>query len=154
MIDFNIGRTLLDFTWLSVLGILFYHFWQKRQNLIDAQDWLKAKGHITRYQLVQVGHSVWPKLEYVYHVHDKDLVGHYLFLDTAHNSPSSKYSRRIAYNAAIAFNDHSEIDVYYNPNRPEESALDVTMPTKLTTILVLIGLLIAVHVVIIAFRFI
>jgi hypothetical protein len=154
MIDLNIGRIVLDVTWLSVLLLLFYHFWQNRQTLIDAQDWLKAKGHITRYQLVQVGNSVWPKIEYVYQVHERDIIGHYLFLDTAHNSPSSKYSRRIAYNAAIAYNDNLEIDVYYNPNSPEESALDVTMPTKLTVILILIGLLIAVQVIILAFRLI
>lgn len=154
MINLNIGKAVLDVAWLSVLVGMFYHFWKNRLILIDAQDWLKAKGHITRYQLVQVGHSVWPKIEYVYQVQDRNLIGHYLFLDTTHNTPSSKYSRRIAYNAAIAYNDHLEIDVYYNPNSPDESALDVTMPTKLTAILILIGLFIVLDIVIIACRFI
>lgn len=152
MIDFNLGRTLLDISWLTVLLLLLYHFWQKRNILIEAQDWLRVKGHITRYQLVQVGHSVWPKIEYVYRVHDKDLLGHYLFLDTAHNSPSSKYSRRIAYTTAVAYNEQLEVDVYYNPNHPEQSALDVTMPIKLTVIVLVIAGLIAVHLAIIIWR--
>ena len=145
-------HTVLDVAWLTILVLIFYHFWKNRQFLMDAQGWLKAKGHITRYQFVQVGHSIWPKIEYEYCVYEQNLTGHYLFLDTAHNNPSSKYSRRIAYNAAIAYNDQSEIDVYYNPNRPEESALDVTMPFKLNAILIVNGLLITTQLVITVLR--
>lgn len=146
---FNLGRAFLDFSWLAILLMMFRHFWKNRQVLLDAQDWLKAKGHITQYKLVREGHSLWPKLEYEYLVYDQNLIGHYLFLDTAHNNPHSKYARAVAYKAALAYQDHLEIDVYYNPNRPEESALDVTMPSKLTAILVVIGMLIAVQLVLI-----
>ena len=146
------GRWILDIGWLFILFILLIHFWRDRKALQEAQSWLKAKGHITSCEWAQVGHSIWPKIEYTYQVHDKDLVGEYLFLDTSHNNPHSKYSRLIAYKAAIAFKENSEIDVYYNPNHPEQSALDVTMPTKLNVILLLISILIVIHIGIIFFR--
>jgi hypothetical protein len=145
-------QAALDIAWLTILVMVFHHFWKNRQFLIDAQGWLKAKGHITHYKLVKEGHSVWPTIEYEYCVYEQHLIGHYLFLDTAHNNPSSTYSRRIAYNAAMAYKDHLEIEVYYNPNRPEESALDVTMPTKLNAILIIIGGLVAVQLVMMVFR--
>ena len=120
--------------------------------LVRAQSWLKVKGHITRCEWVRVGHSVWPKIEYAYQVADQDLVGEYLFLDTSHNNPNSKYSRRIAYKVAVASKDNSEIDIYYNPNHPEQSALDVTIPKKLNFILLLIGVLILAQISIIIYR--
>lgn len=143
---------ILDAGWLIFLLILLRHFWLDRQQLLQAQSWLKTRGHITSCEWIEQGHSIWPKIEYTYQVHEKDLTGEYLFLDTSHNSPNSKYSRNIAYKAAVAFKENSQIDVYYNPNHPEQSALDVTMPRKLTVILVLIGALIGLHLVIIALR--
>jgi len=50
---------------------------------------------------------------------------------------------------AMAFKEETEIDVYYNPNNPEQSALDVTMPWKLNLIILLVGLFLALHVIII-----
>jgi hypothetical protein len=144
---------LLDLGWLLFLLLMFKHFWQKRQLLLPAQSWLKSKGHITNCELTQMGHIFWPKIEYTYTVYDKELTGEYLFLDTAHNNPNSKYARRIAYNAVIAFKENKEIEVYYNPNHPEQSALDVAVPIKLTFIVVMIGLLIVVHLGIIALRY-
>lgn len=135
----NAGRWLLDLGWFVFLIVLFHHFWRDRQALLQAKSWLKAKGHITHCEWTEAGHSIWPKLEYSYQVYDKELVGTYLFLDTAHNNPNSKYARRIAYEAAMAFKNHQEIDVYYNPNNPEQSALDVMMPVKLTLIIGVIG---------------
>lgn len=145
MMESNFWRWAIDLLWLIVLLGLLNHFWRSRQVLVQAQSWLKVKGHITSCQWVEEGHSIWPKIEYVYRVNDQELVGHYLFLDTAHNNPNSKYSRRMAYNAAIAFQKYSEIDIYYNPNEPEESALDVSMPIKLNVILILIGILLVFH---------
>lgn len=152
MVGINWWHIALDIMWLVVLLMMFYHFWKSRQCLLDAQGWLKAKGHITQYQLIKEGHNIWPKIEYEYCVYDQNLIGKYLFLDTAHNTPGSKYARRIAYNAAIAYQNHSEIDVYYNPNRPDESALDVTMPTKLNAILIIIGGLIVIQLIMMAYR--
>lgn len=145
MMTVNFGRIFLDLAWLSILLFLFQHFWKQRRVLLDAQGWLKAKGHVTYYKLIREGHTLWPKIEYEYCVYEKNLVGQYLFLDTAHNNPNSQYARKIAYKAALAYKDDLEIDVYYNPNKPEESALDVSMPSKLTVILSVIGLLIVLH---------
>lgn len=138
-------RWILDLGWLVVLFIVLRHFWRDRQTLLQAQSWLQVKGRITVCEWTKAGHSVWPKIEYSYQVHDKNLTGEYLFLDTAHNNPNSSYARRVAYKAAVAFKEDEEIDVYYNPNQPEQSALDVTMPKKLNVILILIGTLIVVH---------
>lgn len=151
--ELHSGRWMLDIGWLIVLLFLLNHFWRGKKALLEAQSWLKAKGHITRCEWVRVGHSVWPKIEYSYQVYDKDLVGEYLFLDTSHNNPNSKYSRLIAYKAAVAFKENAEIDIYYNPNRPEQSALDVTIPLKLNVILYSIAILVVVQIGIIIFRF-
>jgi hypothetical protein len=133
------GRWMLDLGWLLFLLFLLRHFWQKRKILLQATGWLKAKGRITIFEWTEVGHTVWPKIEYSYQVHEHDLVGEYLFLDTIHNTPNSKYARLIAYKAAVAFKKDEEIDIYYNPDHPEQSALDVSMPKKLNFILLLIG---------------
>ncbi|MGC1182399.1 DUF3592 domain-containing protein [Legionella sp.] len=142
----GIWRCVLDLGWLTVLFILLRHFWLDRQILLQAQTWLKVKGNITTCKWTQNKHNVWPKIEYSYQVHDQTMIGEYLFLDTAHNNPNSKYARNVAYKAAVAFKENKEIDVYYNPNHPEQSALDVTMPNKLNVILILIGILIIVQI--------
>lgn len=153
MNGFHFFRWLLDLGWLSVLLLLLWHFWRIRAALVQAQSWLRVKGHVTLCEWTTMGHSIWPKIEYTYMVHDKELIGEYLFLDTSHNNPNSKYSRRIAYKAALAFKDNAAIDVYYNPNRPEQSALDVSIPLKLNIILLLIGILIVTHCTIIFLRY-
>jgi len=150
-IDYS--KWILDFFWLLFLLGLLYHFWRERRALLVTKTWLKTKGQITQCEWTKEGNSLWPKLEYTYQVHDKELVGEYLFLDTAHNNPNSRYSRRIAYKAAVAYKEHKEIEVYYNPNRPEQSALDITMPVKLTHIIALISFFLVVHLSILVFRF-
>lgn len=150
--EFNSWRWALDLGWLLFLLTLLIHFWRDRQQLAQAKSWLKTKGHVVSCEWVESGHTIWPKIEYTYHVYDKELTGEYLFLDTSHNTPNSKYSRQIAYQAAVAYKEHSEIDVYYNPNDPVQSALDVTIPHKLNLILVLISILIVLHLGIIAYR--
>ncbi len=146
------AKWVLDLGWLLFLLILLKHFWQDRKELLRTQSWLITKGHITHCEWTTIGHSVWPKIEYSYQVHERDLVGEYLFLDTAHNSPSSKYSRQVAYKAALAFKEDAEIEVFYNPNNPEQSALDITMPKKLNFIIILLGALIFLHLGIIVSR--
>lgn len=138
-------RWLLDLGWLTVLVLLFRHFWQERKSLLKAHSWLKVKGHITHCEWTTIGHSAWPKIEYAYQINEQDLVGEHLFLDTAHNNPNSKYARQVAYKVAMAFKENEEIDIFYNPNHPEQSALDVTMPKKLDIILLLIGTLFCLH---------
>ncbi len=141
----NSFKMAIELGWCIFLLFLLRHFWQSRQVLINARGWLKATGYITQCELVHAGHNVWPKIEYEYLVYEQTLIGHYLFLDTAHNNPNSKYARKIAYDAITAYNSHLEIDVYYNPNRPEESALDVSMPIKLNVILIMISILLVIQ---------
>lgn len=146
------GRWILDLAWLLFLLMVFRHFWQERRTLLQAQTWLKAKGRITDCQWTQVGSNFWPKINYSYQVYDQDLLGDHLLLDTSYHTPYSKHARRVAYHAAIAFRDQQEIAVYYNPNQPEQSALDIAMPVKLTVIIIAIGTLTLVHLVLISFR--
>lgn len=148
-----VWRLMIDLGWLFFLLLLFRHFWQDRQGLIGAKYWLITKGHITSCEWTKIGHSVWPKIEYSYQVCGKELTGEYLFLDTAHNNPNSKYSRNIAYKVAVAFKEDEDIDVYYNPSDPNQSALDVTMPIKLNIILILIGTVIVIHLGLMVWRY-
>ena len=141
----NVGHWMLDAGWLLFLLILLNHFWRDRKILIRAQSWLQVKGKITAFEWTKVGHSVWPKIEYSYQVNDQEMKGERLFLDTVYTNPNSKYSRRVAYNATVAFKEETEIDVYYDSNNPEQSALDIKMPIKLNVILMVIGLLIVLH---------
>lgn len=149
----NYSRWLLDVVWLIFLGGLFRHFWRDRQLLVQAQSWLKTPGHILSCELTSEGNHLWPKIEYQYQVYEQDLTGQHLFLDASHNNPNSAYSRRIAYKAALAFKENKAIDVYYNPNNPEQSALDVTLPRKLNIILLLISAFIALQTVVMIKQF-
>jgi len=133
------SKWIIDFIWLIFLITMFWHFWRDRYELTRTRTWLKTKGRITSCEWTEVGSRLWPKIQYTYQVYDKDLVGEYLFLDTAHNNPNSKYSRNVAYKAAMAYQENTDIEVFYNPNKPEQSALDITMPIKLTVILLLIA---------------
>lgn len=146
-------RLVLDLSWLMVLFMILRHFWCDRQILLQAQSWLKVKGHVTECEWIKSGHSIWPKIQYSYQVYEQNMIGEYLFLDTTHNNPHSKYARQIAYKAAVAYTEEREIDVYYNPNHPQQSALDVTMPKKLTIILTLLWMLIILHLGLIVWRF-
>jgi hypothetical protein len=136
---------LIDLFWLTFLLLLLRHFWRDRRLLQQTKFWLITKGHITHFAWTHEGHQLWPKIEYSYQVFDKDFIGEYLFLDTSHNNPSSRYARKIAYRAAIAFEKDEDIDVFYNPNNPEQAALDITMPRKLSLILILLVGLIILH---------
>ena len=93
-----------------------------------------------------------PKIEYVYQIGDSDFIGEYLFLDTAHNNPHSKYARKIAFRVANAYKKNEDIEVFYNPNKPEEAVLDTTIPLKLNVILGFITGFIILHLVMIMLR--
>ena len=71
-----------------------------------------------------------------------------MFIDTTHNDPNSAYARRVAYQAVDAYKKDEYIDVYYNPDRPEQAVLDRTVPRKLNLILCFIAALIMLHLVI------
>lgn len=143
---------LLDLVWLIFLLSMLRHFWRDRQLLAQTKFWLITKGHITVFEWTREGHRLWPRVEYTYQVFDQDFQGEYLFLDTAHNNPNSKYARTVAYRAAIAYENDEEIDVFYNPNNPQQAVLDITMPRKLNIIIALLVMLIILHLVVVIER--
>jgi hypothetical protein len=145
-------RGVLDLVWLFFLLFMLWHFWRARRFLAQTKFWLITKGRITRFEWTREGPRLWPKIQYTYQVFDKDFYGEYLFLDTSHNNPNSKYARKVAYRAAVAYEEDKDIDVFYNPNNPEQAVLDITIPHKLNLIIVLLVLLIILHLVVVAGR--
>jgi hypothetical protein len=138
-------RGLIDMIWLTFLLVILRHFWRERTFLKQSQSWLITKGLITQCEWTQEGTHLWPKIMYSYEVFDREFIGEHLFLDTAHNNPNSHYARQVAYRAAMAFKENREIDIYYNPNNPQQAALDLKIPKKLTLIIYLLILLITFH---------
>ncbi|MBY0377382.1 MAG: DUF3592 domain-containing protein [Gammaproteobacteria bacterium] len=136
---------MLDILWLILLLFMLWHFWRARQFLAQTQYWLIAKGRITLFEWTREGPRLWPKIQYTYQVFDHDYLGEYLFLDTSLNNPNSKYARQVAYRAAMAYEDDAEIDVFYNPNNPNQAVLDTTIPRKLNLIISLLLALIILH---------
>ncbi|STX27646.1 Protein of uncharacterised function (DUF3592) [Legionella beliardensis] len=151
--EFLSWQNIADMAWLLLLLLLLKHFWQDRQNLLKAHAWFLTKGRITRFLWTKDGYHLWPKIEYTYQVYDRDFLGEYFFLDTSHNNPNSKYSRRVAYRAAMAFEKNEDIDVFYNPSDPRQAVLDVRIPTKLNFIIFLLVCLIVVHLGVVLYRF-
>jgi hypothetical protein len=143
---------MVDQMWLIFLLFMLWYFWRERKKLAQTKDWLITKGRITVFEWTRENEQLWPKIEYSYQVFDKNFYGNYFFLDTAHNTPNSKYARKVAYRAAIAYEKNTEIDIYYNPNFPEESALDIVIPRKLNIIIWLLAVLIVFHLVVMAHR--
>ncbi|CEK09402.1 DUF3592 domain-containing protein [Legionella hackeliae] len=145
-------RWLLDLLWLAFLLALLLHFWQDRKNFLKIQSWFLTKGRITQFLWTQEGYRLWPKIEYSYRVLDQDFQGERLFPETMHINLNSKYAREVAYRAALAYEKDVDIDIYYNPYNPQEAVLDITMPRKLTLIIILLTALILFHLVIVAYR--
>lgn len=146
------GQSLLDLTWLLFLLVMLKHFWSERRILMHAHSWLIAKARITVFEWTHEGHRLWPKIQYVYQALAQEFQGEHLFLDTSHNNPNSKYARKLAYKVAMAYEHNVEIDVYYNPHNPQQSALDTAIPAKLNLIIVLLLMLILLHIGVIIFR--
>lgn len=126
--------------------LLFLNYFIRDLKLLrHSHQWLKTKGQITQCELIKQGHTYWPRIEYHYTINDREFTGHYFFVDTSLNNPNSRYARELAYRIINAYNKGEEVDIYYDPNKPTVSALDVTIPKKLYLILGLIFLLITVH---------
>lgn len=146
------SKHLLDWGWLLFLLLVFWYFWRSRQVTVKTKFWVKTRGRITHCEWMICEHIMWPKIEYIYQVGERDHTGEYLFLDTVHNDPNSQYARHLAYKVAIAYKENEDIDVYYDPNKPEQAVLDTTVPGKLNLILVFIAALIVLHLVIMVLR--
>ncbi|MBA2657474.1 MAG: DUF3592 domain-containing protein [Tatlockia sp.] len=144
---------MLDLIWLVFLLYLLGHFWCDRRILAKAKYWLITKGRISHFEWARSGRLLWPKITYNYQVFEQEYSSEYLFLDTAHNNPASKYARLVAYRAAVAYEDDKEIDVYYNPNNPSQAVLDITIPRKLNIIISLLLALVLLHLAVVIARF-
>lgn len=143
---------VLDMAWLLFLLLMLRHFWRDRQYLLKSQQWSVIDGRITKLEWTQYGHSFWPKIEYTYQVNEEEFTGEYLLLDTSHNTPHSRYARKIAYRAAMAYDKNEKIEIFFNPEDPRQSALDVSMPKKLNVIIGLLVALIILHLAIVGYR--
>lgn len=136
---------LLDLGWLLFLSLLLAYFWLQRHTMLKAQHWQKTRGHISRFEWITHGHRVWPKIEYIYQVHDQEFIGEHLFVDMTYINPNSRYARKFAYQVANAYKNNEDLAVFYNPEKPAQAVLNVSMPRKLNLIIVLISALIALH---------
>ena len=145
-------KTLVDLGWLLFLFLVFRYFWRARKVTLQTKHWVKTRGRITQCEWTVHGHTMWPRVEYIYQIDDHDVTGQYLFLDTVHNDPNSKYARNIAYKVANAYKNNEDIDIYYNPDKPDEAVLDTTVPRKLNLILVFTVTLVIIHLVLLALR--
>ncbi len=142
---FMSSRSFIDLLFLVFLMLTLRYFWKERSFLCQTQHWLKTKGHMIQFKLTNKENRYWPKIAYTYQVFGKTFTGHALFLDTTHNSPASRYSRRVAYQAALAYERNTEIEIYYNPNDPGQCVLDITIPRKLNAIIATLILIICVQ---------
>lgn len=143
---------LLDLAWLLLLSFLLGYFCSVRRQVVRAREWNKAKARIVHCELVQVGHRLWPKIEYVYQVGQQDYVGERLFFDTYHQNPNTRQARQLAYYVANAYKNDEDIEIYYNPTYPEQAAISVRVPWKLNLIISLITTLIALHITIVVIQ--
>ena len=141
-------QNLFDLGWLLFLLLMFWYFWRVRQFTLQTRYWVKTRGRVTRCEWTTSGHRVWPKIEYIYQVGERDYTGEYLFFDTEHNDPNSAYSRLVAYKVVNAYTKNEDVDVYYNPDRPEQAVLDTTIPRKINVALGFIAALVVLHVII------
>lgn len=141
-----IWQRVLDFGWLLFLLLVLRYFWRARQRMLQTTCWVKTRGRITRCEWSVSGHSVWPKIEYIYQVAERDYTGEYWFLDAVHNDTHSKYARLLAYKVVNAYKNNEDIDVYYNPDQPEQAVLDTIVPRKIKWVLWLVTVLIVAHI--------
>nr|WP_256478898.1 DUF3592 domain-containing protein [Legionella sp. 27cVA30] len=137
---------MVDIGWLLFLLLLFAYFWRARREIVQTRSWWVTKGQVTRCEWMAQGHRLWPKIEYIYKVNDREFIGEHLFFDTLHNNPNTRYARKVAYEVAHAYKSNESIDVFYNPEKPEQSAINITIPWKLNFILLLIGAFTLAHV--------
>jgi hypothetical protein len=145
-------QSAIDFGWLIFLLLLVLYFWKTRRFIQRSTEWVKTKGKITRCEWTTRGHRLWPKVEYLYNVGEQEYTGENMFIDTFHRTYNNFYARNVAYKIAQAFKNDQDVDVFYNPDDPDEAALDITVPGKLNLILMLLGILIIAHLVIVVFR--
>ena len=146
-------KIYLDLGWLFLLSLLLMYFWYTRRQAVKAQNtWHKTKAQIIRCEWAKQGPRLWPKIQYRYQVDGQDYLSEHLFFDTRHQSPNSQRARQLAYYVANAFKNNEEIEIYYNPEKPEQAVINIRIPWKLNLIISLLAALIALHLAIITIQ--
>lgn len=144
---------VLDLVWLLFWLLILAYFWHTRRVIGRTQRWHRTSGRIIACEWSKHGHQIWPKIQYKYEVDSQEYIGEHLFLDTSHSTPNSGHARRVAYKVADAYKKDKNIDVYYDPEQPENAVLDVKIPTKLNVIILLVISFIIFHLVMMTIEF-
>ena len=144
---------VVDIIWLLFLLLLLVYFVSLRTKAKKAHHWHTTEGFITACEWSTEGQNLWPKIQFRYYVGGMEYLGEHLFLDTSHNTPTSNYARRVAYKVAKAHLNNEPIKIYYHPDEPEISAIDVKVPSKINFIILLLSGLILLHLSVLFFRF-
>lgn len=141
--------TSSDGIWLIFLSVLLGYFVRKKF-FLNTGSWLVTQGRIIRFSIEK--DRLFPEIEYTYVLFDQVFFGSDFFRNPLLVSVNSASARALAYKAAKAFKEDKDIDVYYNPDNPTESALDASVPAKLNGIVVLLLILMAFQLLIITKR--
>tara|TARA_Y100000588_G_C14199112_1_gene901634 strand:- start:803 stop:1243 length:441 start_codon:yes stop_codon:yes gene_type:complete len=144
---------IIDIIWLAFLTGLLVYFFSVRLKAKRALKWHKTTAYITVCDWRYEGRIIWPKVQYSYYVDGREYKGENLFMDTSHNTPHSRYARNVAYKVAKAYKNNEALMIYYHPDKPDVSAIDVEVPTKINVILLFISGLILLHLGVLVFRF-
>lgn len=144
---------IIDIIWLLFLFLLLVYFMFLRSKAKKASHWHTTEAYITACEWSTEGYNLWPKIQFKYYVDGMEYMSEHLFLDTSHNTPTSRYARRVAYKVAKAHINNEPIKVYYHPDEPEISAIDVKVPSKINFIIFLLSGLILLHLIVLFFRF-
>ena len=145
-------QSLIDLFWLLFLLVVLLHFWKKRQLLVAARSWQNTRGRIHQLEWTEENGSLWLEVTYTYQLFDQEYLGDCIFLDEASNRTNNAYTRNIAYQIVMAFKNQEEIDVYYDPDNPMESALDVHIPRSLHWIIGMLLVFLALHLLLIIYH--
>lgn len=146
MYEFFSLKNLADLLWLALLLTLLFILWRNlRQFKRHISGWLTTAGHVSHFEWTKHGYLPWPKVQYTYEVDGVEHQGDALFLPEARHDFNARYAREVAYRIALAYEQSTSINVYYNPAQPEQSALDISYPNKINWFIGFMVFLLALH---------
>lgn len=138
--------TLISIIWLTFLLVVFIFFFNQYRRLKKVADWPVTEGKVVEFTIEEQNRTYWPSIAYQYQVNGQMHESEHFFADTAHHTPRTQRARQLAYDTAQAYLNEKPVVVHYNPYAPEQAVLDVKVPRKLITIMVVLGMLIATEV--------
>lgn len=143
--------TVISLIWIAFLIAVFLFFFNQYRRLKKIADWPVTEGKVVQFTIEQQNETYWPSIAYEYQVNGQTHESGHFFADTAHNTPQTPRSKRLAYDTAQAYLKEKPVTVHYNPNAPEQAVLDVKVPNKLIAIMAIILALIITEVVVLLF---